>query len=394
MLSAAEALERTLALMTPLDAESVPLAEAAGRVLAAPVYAARNQPPFNASAMDGYAVRAADAVVGAVLTVTGEVQAGAAADRPVGAGEATRIFTGAPVPEGADAILIQEDADRAGDSLTVREAPGAGVYIRPAGLDFKAGSRIPPGKRLSAAEIALAAAMNAPYLEVYRRPTISLIATGDELVAPGSDPGPSQIISSNNYGLAAMLSAHGAICDIQPIAGDTPDALRTALDRAADADLIVTLGGASVGDYDLVQQVFGDEGMDLSFYKVAMRPGKPLMAGRVRGKPMIGLPGNPVSSMVLGHLLLRPAMDALQGLPPAPLPRVTVRLGSDLAQNGPREHYMRARIEETADGLIAFPFPNQDSSILSVLAASNGVIVHPPKAAPQPAGSLIHAILF
>lgn len=394
MLSAAEALDRTLALMSPLGAETVPLAEAANRVLASPVYAERDQPPFSASAMDGYAVRAREAHRGAVLKVTGEIQAGGSADHPLGPGEAIRIFTGAPVPDGADAILIQEDADRDSDMITVREAPEAARYVRPSGLDFKAGSRITPGRRLTPADIALAAAMNAPFLEVYRRPRISLIATGDELVAPGARPGPNQIISSNNYGLAAMLTAHGAICEIQPIAADTADALREALDRARDADLIITLGGASVGDYDLVQRVFGDEGMDLSFYKVAMRPGKPLMAGRIRGKAMIGLPGNPVSSMVLGHLLLRPAIDALQGLPPTGLPRRQVCLGSALEQNGPREHYMRARIEETADGPVAFPYPNQDSSILSVLAASNGVIVHPPKAAPLPAGTMIDAIMF
>jgi molybdopterin molybdotransferase len=394
MLSAAEALARTLALMTPLGMETVPLAEAAGRVLAAPVTAQRDQPPFAASAMDGYAVRESDASVGAVLTVIGEVQAGGAAARTLGAGQAIRIFTGAPVPDGADAILIQEDADRDGDRITVREAPERGEYIRPAGLDFKAGSRIPSGKRLTSAEIALAAAMNAPFLEVYRRPRVSLIATGDELVPPGGHPGASQIVSSNNYGLAAMLSAHGAVCDIQPIAADTAQALREALDRSAEADVIITLGGASVGDYDLVQQVFGDEGMDLSFYKVAMRPGKPLMAGRVRGKPMIGLPGNPVSSMVLGHLLLRPAIDALQGLPPAPLPRIAARLGQPLEANGPREHYMRARIEGTPEGLLVFPFPNQDSSMLSVLAAANGLAVRPPKAPAAMPGDSIEVIFF
>ncbi len=394
MLSAAEALSRTLALMAPLGTESVPLAEAAGRVLAMPVHAQRDQPPFAASAMDGYAVRAADATLGAVLTVTGEVQAGSMSSAPLGAGAAIRIFTGAPVPDGADTILIQEDADRDGDRITVREAPAQGSHIRPAGLDFKANSRIPPGRRLTAAEIALAAAMNAPYLEVYRRPIVSLIATGDELVMPGGQPGPSQIVSSNNYGLAAMLTAQGAIAEIQPIAADTAEALRAALDRAAGADLIVTLGGASVGDYDLVQQVFGDEGMDLSFYKVALRPGKPLMAGRVRGKPMIGLPGNPVSSMVLGHLLLRPAVDALQGLPTTALPRVMARLGQPVEANGPREHYMRARIEPTPDGPLVFPFPNQDSSMLSVLAAANGLAVRPPDAPAAKTGDPVEVIFF
>ena len=392
LLSAGEALARVLALMTPTGIESVPLAKASGRVLASPVYAERDQPPFAASAMDGYAVRAADAGVGATLKVIAEVPAGGSLDGEVGAGEAVRIFTGAPVPSGADAILIQEDADRDGDALTVRETPGAGAYIRPAGLDFKAGSRLEAPRRLTSAEIALAAAMNAPFLEVRRKPVVSLIATGDELVAPGGRPGPTQIISSNNYGLAALLEACGAVAEIQPIAADNPDALKEALDHAAEADLIVTLGGASVGDYDLVRHVFGSEGLDLSFYKVAMRPGKPLMAGRVRGKAMVGLPGNPVSSMVLGHLLLRPAVDAMLGLPTAGLARRKVRLGQPLAANGPREHYMRARLEQTPDGPVVFPYPNQDSSVLSLLAAANALVVHAPNGPEMAAGEIVEVI--
>ncbi|MEL7462584.1 MAG: gephyrin-like molybdotransferase Glp [Pseudomonadota bacterium] len=392
LLSAEEALARVLSLMTPTEIESVPLAKAAGRVLAAPIYAERDQPPFAASAMDGYAVRAADVAVGATLKVIAEVPAGASLDGEVGPGEAVRIFTGAPVPAGADAILIQEDAGRDGDALTVREAPVKGTYIRPAGLDFKAGSRLEASRRLTSAEIALAAAMNAPFVEVRKKPVVSLIATGDELVAPGGRPGPTQIISSNNYGLAALLEACGAAAEIQPIATDDEGSLKDALDRAAHADLIVTLGGASVGDYDLVRDVFGAEGLDLSFYKVAMRPGKPLMAGRVRGKAMVGLPGNPVSSMVLGHLLLRPAVDAMLGLPATALPRVKIPLAQSVEANGPREHYMRARIETTADGPVAFPYPNQDSSILSVLAAANGLVVRPPKAPEAKAGDVVEVI--
>ena len=394
MLSAAETLEKTLALVAPLGIETVPLDQAAGRVLAAPISAQRNQPPFDASAMDGYAVRADEAVLGAVLTVVGEAPAGGAYEGDLPPGGAVRIFTGAPMPAGADAVLIQEDATRDGDSLTVDEAPARGTYIRPGGLDFVAGSRLAAPRRLTSAEIALAAAMNAPLLEVYRRPVVSLIATGDELVAPGGAPGPNQIISSNNYGLAAMLAASGAAPVIQPIAADNREALTEALENSLDADLIVTLGGASVGDYDLVRDVFGEGGLDLSFYKVAMRPGKPLMAGTVRGVPMVGLPGNPVSSMVLGHLLLRPAMDVMQGLPAAALPRRTAKLGDAIPKNGPREHYMRARLEETEDGLIAFPFPNQDSSLLSVLAASNGLVVHPAGAEAMTPGDKIDAIFF
>jgi len=394
MLSAEETLEKTLALLSPLGIESVPLDQAAGRVLAAPVISQRNQPPFDASAMDGYAVRASEATLGATLNVVGEAPAGGAYEGAFPPNGAVRIFTGAPLPAEADAVLIQEDATRHGDVLTVNEASTKGAHIRPGGLDFLAGSRLDAPRRLSSAEIALAASMNAPFLEVYRRPVVSLIATGDELVTPGGAPGPNQIISSNNYGLAAMLAACGAAPIIQPIAADNRAALTDALEKSLSADLIVTLGGASVGDYDLVRDVFGDGGLDLSFYKVAMRPGKPLMAGRVRGVPMVGLPGNPVSSMVLGHLLLRPAMDIMQGLPAAALPRRKAKLGDAIPKNGPREHYMRARLEETEEGLIAFPFPNQDSSLLSVLAASNGLIIHPPGADEMPVGAEIQAIFF
>ncbi len=394
MLSAKETLEKTLALLSPLGVETVPLDQAAGRVLAAPISAQRNQPPFGASAMDGYAVRAAEARLGATLTVVGEAPAGGAYDGDFPPNAAVRIFTGAPLPGEADAVLIQEDATRDGDALTVNEACAKGDNIRPGGLDFLAGSRMDAPRRLTSAEIALAASMNAPFLEVYRRPVVSLIATGDELVSPGGAPGPNQIISSNNYGLAAMLEACGGAPIIQPIAADTREALTEALENSLEADLIVTLGGASVGDYDLVRDVFGGGGLDLNFYKVAMRPGKPLMAGTVRGVPMIGLPGNPVSSMVLGHLLLRPAMDVMQGLPRAALPRRKAKLGDAIPKNGPREHYMRARLEETDEGLIAFPFPNQDSSLLSVLAAANGLIIHPPGADAMPAGAEIQAIFF
>ena len=394
MLSAKETLEKTLALVGPLGIETAPLHEAAGRVLAAPISAQRNQPPFDASAMDGYAVRADEATLGATLTVVGEIPAGGAYEGEMPPASTVRIFTGAPMPAGADAVLIQEDATRDGDSLTVDEAPAKGAHIRPGGLDFLAGSRLTPPRRLTSAEIALAASMNAPFLEVYRRPVVSLIATGDELVSPGGAPGPTQIISSNNYGLAAMLAAAGATPVIQPIAADNRAALTEALEASLSADLIVTLGGASVGDYDLVRDVFGEGGLDLSFYKVAMRPGKPLMAGTVRGVPMVGLPGNPVSSMVLGHLLLRPAMDVMQGLPAAPLPRRKARLGDAIPKNGPREHYMRARLEETDEGLIAFPFPNQDSSLLSVLAAANGLVVHAAGAGAMAPGEAIDAIFF
>lgn len=394
MLSTNEALTRVLALMTPVGGEDAPLAEAGGRVLKKPVIAERDQPPFAASAMDGYAVRTADCAAGAALSVVGEVPAGAMFSGVMGEAEAVRIFTGAPVPNGADAILIQENATRNGDRLIVDEAPSQGRFIRPAGLDFCAGDRISAPRRLTPADIALCAAMNAPVLHVARRPVVHLIATGDELVSPGGAPGPTQIISSNNYGVAAMLEAAGAKAVIQPIAPDRPEALIEALDRAADADLIVTLGGASVGDYDLVGQVFGAEGMDLSFYKVAMRPGKPMMAGRVRGTAMIGLPGNPVSSMVLAHLVLRPAVDAMLGLPAAAPARRLARLTGDIGRNGPREHFMRARVEDAGEGLSVTVFGNQDSSVLSLLSGANALAVQPPGDEGRKAGELVEVIML
>jgi molybdopterin molybdotransferase len=399
MLSTAEALAQVLALMVPVGAEDVPLAEAAGRVLIEPVIAGRDQPPFAASAMDGYAVRATDCREGATLYIIGEVPAGAAFDGVVGKAQAVRIFTGAPVPAGADSILIQENATRSGDQLVVDEAPSAGRHIRPAGLDFRVGDTMSAPRRLTPADIALAAAMNAPVLRVARKPVVHLIATGDELVSPGGTPGPTQIISSNNYGVAAMLAAAGAAPVIQPIAADRPEALVAALDRAADADLIVTLGGASVGDYDLVGQVFGAEGMDLSFYKVAMRPGKPMMAGRVRGVAMVGLPGNPVSSMVLAHMVLRPAMDALLGLPATAPARRVGQLTAAIGKNGPREHFMRADVHESTDGenagrLDVTVFDNQDSSVLSLLAQANALAVQPPSDEGRDAGDEIDVILL
>ena len=392
MITVDDALARVLALIKPTGFEDVPLTRAANRVLAAPVISARDQPPFAASAMDGYAVRAEDAANGARLKVVAEIPAGGGWDGALDPGEAARIFTGAPAPQGADAILIQENADRVGDAITVREQPAKGAYIRPAGLDFRIGARIDAPRRLSAEDIALCAAMNSPFVTVRRRPRVHLIATGDELVAPGQQPAANQIVSSNNYGLAALAEAAGAEATIQPIARDNAAALREALDRAEGADLIVTLGGASVGDHDLVQQVFGEEGLDLSFYKVAMRPGKPMMAGRVRGAVMLGLPGNPVSSMVLGRLILRPALDAFLGLPAGPPARQIARLGEPTGPNGPREHFMRARLEMTEDGPRVFPFPDQDSSILSVLAAANALAIRPPHAPAASTGDEIEVI--
>ncbi len=377
MISVDEALSRLFALCAPLETETVPLREAAGRVLAEPVVAGLDQPPFAASAMDGYAIREADHRPGAVLAVIGEAAAGAGFAGTVQAGEAVRIFTGAPVPEGADWVVLQEDVTRDGDRITLGQRLEHGANIRAAGQDFRAGDRIAPPRRLAPADLALIAAMNVAEVTVARRPVVALIATGNELVMPGEEPGPDQIIASNGFALAAMAEAAGAEVRMLPIAGDTEASLRFTLDLARDADLIVTIGGASVGDHDLVGKVTEGMGMERSFYKIAMRPGKPLMAGRLGGAVLLGLPGNPVSSVVCGHVFMLPMLRAQQGLPPAPAPVRRATLASAVEANGPRAHYMRARLEERDGRMLIHPFERQDSALLSVLAEADALLIRP-----------------
>jgi molybdopterin molybdotransferase len=390
MIPVADALARIAALMPVMEAEDVAVPEAAGRALAAPVAARRDQPPFPASAMDGYAVRAADATPGARLRVVAEIPAGQAWAGTLGAGEAARLFTGAPVPEGADAVVIQEDVDADGDTAAIREAPVLGAHIRPRGNDFAAGAPFAPARRLSAEDLSLLTAMNVTTVSARRRPRIALIPTGDELVEAGEEPGPAQIVASTHIGLAALLARHGAVPYPQPIARDSEAALRDALDAARAAgggvDLIVTLGGASVGEHDHVGAVVGAENLD--FYKVAMRPGKPLMAGRYRGTPLVGLPGNPVSALVCAHVFLRPALDAMLGLPARPLARLTARLAVDLPAGGPREHYMRATLDRDGGGALTIvPIASQDSARLSGLSEADALLVQPPHAPALPAGA-------
>ncbi|MCT4577257.1 molybdopterin molybdotransferase MoeA [Donghicola sp.] len=387
MISVAEALSRLFALVQPLSAETVPLASCGGRVLAETVYAQRTQPPFAASAMDGYAV-AGDVASGDVLTVIGEAAAGHAFDGVVGRGQAVRIFTGAPIPNGATRVVIQEDVERSGDTITLQDNLDSGGHIRPAGGDFAAGDPMEAPVRLGPAHVALAAAMNIPALPVRRRPIVAIMATGDELCMPGEDPAADQIIASNNFGLKAMLEARGAEVRMLPIARDTEDALRFGFQLAKGADMIVTIGGASVGDHDLVGPVARDLGMDTSFYKIAMRPGKPLMAGKLGDQVMVGLPGNPVSALVCGQLFLCPMLDVMLGLPAVAPARRTAALAADLGANGPREHYMRAVV---ADGLITAA-GSQDSSLLTVLAGANALLIRPVGDGPRAAGETVEYI--
>ncbi|WP_431299380.1 molybdopterin molybdotransferase MoeA [Tabrizicola sp. BL-A-41-H6] len=378
MISVEEALARCLALVTPLPPETVALARAHGRWMCAPCVARRHQPPFAASAMDGYAV-AGDPVAGDSFAVVGEAGAGHAFGGRVAAGEAVRIFTGAPVPEGATRVIIQEDVVVDGARITVKEGADKGTHIRPLGQDFHAGDSLSP-RRLRPNDLALLAAMNVAEVPVTRRPVVALIATGDELVMPGEDPRPDQIIASNSFALKAMVEAEGGEARLLPIARDTEAELATVLALAKDADLIVTIGGASVGDHDLVG---GVAGLERAFWKIAMRPGKPLIAGRLHGVPMLGLPGNPVSAIVCGHLFLVPMLRAMLGAAPGPFPRRAM-LGADVGPTGPRTHYMRARLSE-GDGLpVITPFDRQDSALLSILGQADALLIRPLGDGPRP----------
>jgi molybdopterin molybdotransferase len=384
MISVEEALARCLALAERLPSENVPLTEAAGRWMCAPAIAARDQPPFPASAMDGYAVQGNPGPDDNFLVI-GEAGAGHAFGGQVGPGQAVRIFTGAPVPQGATRVIIQEDVVRIDDRIILKEGLDVAVHIRPQGQDFRQGDSLSP-RRLRPNDLALLAAMNIPAVRAARRPVVAIVATGDELVMPGEDPRPDQIIASNSFALKAMVEAEGGTTRLLPLARDNEAELATVLGLAEGADLIVTIGGASVGDHDLVGKVAG---LEHSFWKLALRPGKPLMAGRLNGVPMLGLPGNPVSAIVCGHLFLLPMIRAMQGDPaPAPQPR-KARLAVDLPANGPRAHYMRARLTH-GDGIpdIA-PFDRQDSALLSILGQADALLIRPIDAPPCRAGDTV-----
>ena len=374
-----EALQRLLKGATTLPGEMAPLHEAAGRILAEPISAKRTQPPFDASAMDGYAIRSADiAHAPATLSVIGEAQAGRRFDGAVGAGEAVRIFTGAPVPPGADAVLLQEDTriPRPGE-VEALENISTGRHIRKAGLDFSQGDALlPAGRMLDPAALSLAAAANHPNLPVVMRPRVAILATGDELLPPGSEPGPDQIIASNGYGVAALVRADGGEPLDLGIVPDRKDAIAAAVEKAreAGAHIIVTLGGASVGDHDLVHGVLTGLGMSLDFWKIAMRPGKPLMVGKLGDVHVLGLPGNPVSSLVCAHLFLRPLLAKLAGRDFVPPLRAAV-LGQAMKANDHRRDYVRAKLVEGIEQPVAQAFGTQDSSMLRTLADANCLII-------------------
>jgi molybdopterin molybdotransferase len=397
-ISVADALRRVLAHAEPLSPENVPLDDANGRVLARGLTALRTQPPADVSAMDGYAVRTADVADAPVyLKVIGEVAAGRPFAAAVGPGETVRIFTGGVIPAGADTVVVQESANREADRVEVLKPATKGRHIRKEGLDFRRGeSLFARGHRLTARDLALLAGMNHPLVTLHRRPKIALFATGDELVPPGTEPVPGQIVYSNGFALAALARQEGAVVTDLGLVGDTMEATIVAIRRARDipADILVTTGGASVGDYDFVHKAFAAEGMDLSFWKVAMRPGRPLMHGRLGDMHILGLPGNPVSSYVCALLFLIPLIRRMSGRADLTIPVESAVLGCDLPANDEREDYLRASLRHGATGEVATPFPTQDSSMMVPLARADCIIIREPYAPPASAGSRCAIVKF
>lgn len=392
MISVEEALTKVLALAQPVVSEDLALRDALGRTLAADALAGLNQPPFAAATMDGYALCAVDHHPGQELTVIGEAAAGRSFAGAIVPGQAVRIFTGAPVPTGAQVVVIQENTTRSGDRLTLGSTLDNHDNIRPMGSDFGIGDSLAAPRRLGAKELGLLAAMNVDRVTVARRPVVAIIATGDELVMPGETPGPDQILCSNSFALAALAREAGAEARMLPIARDTEDSLRFVFGLAEGADLIVTSGGASVGDHDLVGKVAADLGLERSFYKISMRPGKPLMAGKMGHAAMLGLPGNPVAAIVCAHLFMLPLLAAMQGLSLDPRrvhPTRKAVLGADVGPTGTRTHYMRARLSE-GDALPRItPFAMQDSALLRLLSEADALLIRPLGDGPRKAGETV-----
>lgn len=391
LMPVAEALQRVLADAAPLPAESIPLGEAHGRVLAEELVARRTQPPAAVSAMDGYAVRGVDVAKAPVtLKVVGQVAAGHPFEGEIRAGQAARIFTGGVMPKGADTVVVQEIATLNGDTVTFDKPTQQGRNVRAAAIDFAAGQTLlMKGRRLTDRDLMLAAGMNYPALRVYRRPKVAILGTGDELVAPGSDPQPGEIVYSNGFALHALARAEGADTIDLGIAPDRIEDIAAAVRRGRDAkaDILVTSGGASVGEHDLVQRALASEGLTLSFWRVALRPGRPMMHGRLGPMQVLGVPGNPVSSYVCAFLFLVPLIRRLSGradLAPAPQKAF---LGRDVRANDERADYLRATLADGPDGPVATPLPSQDSSLMAPLAKADCLLIREPNAPAATAGS-------
>ncbi len=394
LLSVEEALSRILSGAEPLSVEQVPLAEADSRVLAGDLAARLTQPPFDASAMDGFAVRAGDSGPDATLRIVGESAAGHRFTGKLGAGEAVRIYTGAPVPQGGDAIVIQENAVESGDQVRLSAAARPGDHIRRAGNDFREGDPLLfAGEDMGPRTLLLAAAMDHALVPVRRKPIIAILSTGDELVAPGEPRRPDQIVGSLSFGIASMVRRAGAEPVVLERGGDSPKSLDARLDEVGDADILLTIGGASVGKHDIVRQRLEARGLKLDFWKVAMRPGKPLMFGRLGDMRVLGVPGNPVSAMVCARLFLVPLIGALLGRTRNDSETTTAILGTSLEKNGPRQHYIRASSRLSPDGArMVTPLPSQDSSLMSALRLADCLLVRRPDAPPAQADERVEIL--
>ncbi len=404
LISVSEALQRITRNVSVVAAEEVSLTAALGRVTASCIKSRRTQPPVDVSAMDGYAVRNEDVTeVPCTLIRVGSAPAGGQYTGTIKANEAVRIFTGGPVPHGADTIVIQEHVDarseQDGTIITIKKSAPIGKYIRKAGLDFRNGDiGIADGKLLNARDIGLAASMNIPWITVRRKPRIAILATGDEIVRPGEEIGQDQIVSSNSYTLAAIVTACGGEPLILGIAPDKEDGISALVQQALAVDLLVTTGGASVGQHDLIREALdkkhlGPMGLDLNFWKIAMRPGKPLIFGNLKDMPLLGLPGNPVSTMICGLIFLKPAIETMLGLKPQQPPTRSARLTREIGKNDERQDYLRANYSVADDGeLLVAPFERQDSSMMAILAKANSLIVRAPHDPPRSKGETVQII--
>jgi molybdopterin molybdotransferase len=391
LMPVADALQRVLADARPLPAEAVPLDDALGRVLTEDVAALRTQPPAAVSAMDGYAVRANDVAQAPVtLKVIGEVAAGHPFPNDIASGQAARIFTGGVMPTGSDTVVIQELTTAAGDLVTIQKPTARGRNVRAQGIDFTRDQiLLRKGRRLSDRDLMLAAAMNHPKLTVHRRPKVAVLGTGDELVPPGSTPGPGEIVYSNGYALTALARGENTEVHDLGIARDRIEDIVAAVRRAREwrADILLTSGGASVGEHDLVQRALAAEGLDLSFWRVALRPGRPMMHGRLGDMQVLGVPGNPVSSFVCAFLFLVPLIRRLAGRQDVERVPETARLGCELPANDERADYLRAMLAPSPGGPIATPLPSQDSSLMAPLAKADCLLIREPHAPAAAAGS-------
>lgn len=395
MISVDDARASIIAALTPLAVERVPVMEALGRVLGGDAVAGVDHPAADVSAMDGYAVRAGDAAAGAVLAVVGTSAAGHPWAGPIGPGEAARIFTGAHVPAGADSIVLQEDTAADGQRVSINEAAQPGRHIRPYGQDFKRGETVLRAPRkLTARDIGLLAAMNVAAPSVYRRPRVGVLSTGDEVVMPGEPIGPGQLVSANGPALCAFVAAQGGLPVHLGVARDDAASLAAMAGAARDLDMLITTGGVSVGDHDLIARVLGANGLKTTFHKIAMRPGKPLLFGELKGTPFFGLPGNPVSALVCAILFVGPALARLQGLPGHAPPTVPARLTTGLKANDKRQDFLRATLEREYGALRVTPYPKQDSAMLSTLARADGLVVRMPFAPEAKPGDTVDVIVL